>query len=712
MPRRVISRLPALAAGAAFGLALAGCSPDPTDASAPTAGFGESDLSQLARLEATTQHAEAVRAIKRVQRAWAQYLGAGRFADAAALFGRNAAVVLPDTVYAGADGIRRYFTERFGVEPGNAGLAFGELNEQLLLSPVVNLDPSGTRAEGRWRLVALEGRFGESARWQGGIFENTYVLEDGAWKIAELRFFPLYAGDYADGWRNLKQETQAEVEPVPFHYDADGAGMPWPPLNAATLPAADPATAAASLSALEARVGRLLDEQAVLNLQNAFGYYIDRMLWTDAAELFAADGTIEIDLHGIYRGRPRVLQALQAMSPSPLPADRSPLRADWSPLRADLINDHLQLQPVVMLAADAQSARIRGTELRMLGQQGGDARWGIAIFENRFRKSGEARWEIESMHVTTRLLTDYDTGWAASALPPPGANAARDSDAPPSVDYAAYPEFYAPPFGFTGREFGLSLDPEAATSPTSAGSAAGAASSAAGATGSVSTAERLGELERRLRQLEAYDGAENVANAYGYYIDEFLWDGMADLFAVNGWKELSYIGTYVGRERVRQSVVSRYGRGGRRANSMTFHQKVQPVITVADDGMSAKIRTRLFQLNSSTQAPGSFISGIYENQIVNEDGIWKILGMDLDYQWTANYTPGWHRVEAGASQRFAPAPGSLSGDDAPDLPLRGVSFAPYPDAPLDMAFHYANPVSGRAPPLLLDDAVYAELAAP
>jgi len=44
-------------------------------------------------------------------------------------------------------------------------------------------------------------------------------------------------------------------------------------------------------------------------------------------------------------------------------------------------------------------------------------------------------------------------------------------------------------------------------------------------------------------------------------IDDFAWDNTADLFSVNGWKELSYIGAYVGRERVRASMKMRYTNG-------------------------------------------------------------------------------------------------------------------------------------------------------
>jgi len=674
MQRPAASKLTTAAACLLLALA-AGCSPEQPDATAASATPPALDAgSRLAALEARVAQAEAIRSIKRVQRAYAQFLGAGRFDDAAALFSRTGNVILPDTLYAGDAGIRRFFADRFGATAGRQGLAPGQLNEQLILSPVVNLDADGTSAHGRWRLVALAGDYGNSADWEGGIFENTYVLEDDSWKIATIEYYPIYAGPYASGWRNIRDEAPEDVEPIAFHYDADGAGVPAPPVRVTAAVAE--ADLPSRLGALEARVARLADEDALISLQNAYGYYVDRMLWADAADLFTDDGTIELGLAGIYRGRARILEALRQFGPSPLPADR--------------INDHLQLQPVVRLAADGSSARIRGTELQMLGRHGGEAAWGIAIYDNTFERQSDGRWAIASMHVYTRMHSDYEAGWAEDAQPPAAPSTGLPPDAPPSVDYAAYPDFFAPPFAFSGADVG-SVRSELPT-----GRAPGA------------TADRLDELERRVRQLNAYDGAENVANAYGYYIDEFLWDGMADLFAVDGWKELSYIGTYVGRERVRQSVVSRYGRGGRRANSMTFHQKVQPVITVGEDGTSAKIRTRLFQLNSSTASAGSYNAGIYENEIVLEDGVWKILAMDLDYQWTANYATGWHRVEAGTNTRNAPAQGSLTGEDAPDRPLRGVIYAPYPDAPVDMAFHYTNPVSGRAPPLLLDASVYLD----
>ena len=149
-------------------------------------------------------------------------------------------------------------------------------------------------------------------------------------------------------------------------------------------------------------------------------------------------------------------------------------------------------------------------------------------------------------------------------------------------------------------------------------------------------------------------------------------------------------------------MVIRYGRNGRTTANMQFHQKTQPYVTVAADGQSARIRLRLWQFGSSPTAPGSWISGIYENQVILENGVFKIQGMDLDYVWLANYKGGWGGIAEGWSRTFAPRPGAPDpfANFPPDAPLRGNVFPPFPKiTPMD--FHYVNPVSGRRPEILL-----------
>jgi hypothetical protein len=407
-------------------------------------------------------------------------------------------------------------------------------------------------------------------------------------------------------------------------------------------PARRSGSPAATLQSLDADADILLAASAAQNLQAAYGFYTDRKMWDDVADLFTQDGSLAIGGQTL-RGRQAIRASLGEAG-----------------LRQGELNDHAQLVPVVTVAADGRSAQVRGIELAMLGQHGGESFWQVSITDGRFVKEGDV-WTIAEMRVTPRMRADYTKGWAGD-LPPIAGDAAYPKARGPKPDFK--PALAPPPAGKSGE-----------------------------------TASDVGSVRAKLARALAHDGGENVSDAYGYYIDEFLWDETADLFAVNGWKELSYIGTYIGRERIRASLFARYGRNGRSPANIQLHQKTQPYVTPSADGGRANIRLRLFQMSSSGQTPPSYIAGIYENEVVLEDGVFKIAGMDLDYVWLANYAGGWAGIVAGSSSRYAPKPGAMDAVP-PDGPLRGVTFAPYPDiAP--MGFHFRNPVSGREPAVFL-----------
>jgi hypothetical protein len=177
----------------------------------------------------------------------------------------------------------------------------------------------------------------------------------------------------------------------------------------------------------------------------------------------------------------------------------------------------------------------------------------------------------------------------------------------------------------------------------------------------------------------AYDASENIASAYGYYLDEIMWDETADLFARDAKRALSSIGVDVGRERIRQSLKKRYP-GKRSYDYLLVHQLIQPVIHVAPDGQSAKMRVRLFQLGGPSGGSGFWIAGVYETKTVVEDGVWKFNAMDLDYTWAADYRGGWVHIPQNA---------------------KGIVATPFPKI-MDLPFHYKNPVTGRKPPVLIE----------
>src|SRR5690606_30918947 len=121
---------------------------------------------------------------------------------------------------------------------------------------------------------------------------------------------------------------------------------------------------------------------------------------------------------------------------------------------------------------------------------------------------------------------------------------------------------------------------------------------------------------------------------------------------------------------------------------------------------SASIRTRLFQpMSSRTRALG-FAGGMYHDQAVLEDGIWRLWSVAIDehYFTSAGYDGGWSKVEP-ADPAALQRQGSVTGEDyPPDIPLTelgireagfrggtGTTLA-WPSI-LPMWFHYKNPVS-------------------
>ena len=627
---------------------------------------------RIDRLEALTQRVEAVSAIKRLQHAYGHYSELGLWHDFADLFADTGIGHYTQGAL-DREGIRKLFLNEVG--GGRLGLADGRIYPHISMQPVVTLAPDGQSGKGRWHIMAMLGGYQGNASWAGGVYENEYVLERGVWKIKEVRYLAQYSGRYdAPGWT-------VTTTPTPFHFEAARVGKPIVEVSDPARTSAPPALATLGkrMADLAARSQRLSDEIEVTNLQHAYGYYVDRKMWDDVADLFAADGTMEIGVQGVYAGRAGIRRGLNGFGPAGLAEGE--------------INDHVHLQTIVSVMPGGRTAYARGTDLGMIGSTGGKALWTQSIYENEFVKQ-DGVWKFKALHVYPRFIVDAEQGWAKDAQPAPGPSRQFPPDRPPTESYEIYPRFHIAPLHFdhpvTGRPPQYPNGTEARVGrarPT-------ALTPATIATNVRALEAMLTAAERSVQRSKAYHAAENLATAYGYYIDEFAWDETADIFSRDGWKELSYVGTYVGRERIRQSLKVRYP-NPKPANFLTLHQVVQPVIHVSADAQSAKIRGRLFQMGGPSGGEGSWISGIYENSAVDEDGTWKLSGMDLDYIWTAPARGGWVRVTAPPA-----APQVTMKEFPPDRPLRGSIAAPFPKVH-SVPFHYRNPVSGRVPPVLL-----------
>jgi protein tyrosine phosphatase (PTP) superfamily phosphohydrolase (DUF442 family) len=387
-------------------------------------------------------------------------------------------------------------------------------------------------------------------------------------------------------------------------------------------------------------------------------------MWDDVADLFANDATMEIGLQGVYAGKASIRRALNQFGPKGL--------------REGELNDRLQIQTIVHVAPDGRTAKARGIELSMTGVNGVGGEWGESIFENEYVKR-KGVWQFKSMHCYLRMLTDYDKGWAKDAKPASGPSKEFPPDRPSTEKYEIFPKFSIVPFHFVNPVTNAS--PQYPKGIKDVGypiglKAAGNVSPAAKTIAELT--KRIAEAERLLRSAEAYDASENIASAYGYYLDEFMWDETADLFARDARRDFASISIETSRESIRQSLKSRYP-GKKSSDYVLVHQLIQPVIHVARDGQSANMRVRLFQLAGPSGGNGSWIAGIYECKTGIEEGIWKFTAMDLDYSWTADYKGGWAHISEKS---------------------KGAIAAPFPKI-VDLPFHYNNPVTGRKPPVLL-----------
>ena len=187
----------------------------------------------------------------------------------------------------------------------------------------------------------------------------------------------------------------------------------------------------AQLAALTERVQSTEDYVALINLEDAYGYYVDKGQWDQVADLFAKDATLEIGRRGVYVGQDRVRQYLHR-----LPT-----------LQYGLVFNHMQLQPVITVGADGKSAKARWRAVIQVGQLHKSAQWGEGTYENEYVKE-DGVWKFKKLHAYFTYYIDYYKGWDKGGDPPPAPIKDFPPDRPPTEVYGTYPDVYIPPYHY------------------------------------------------------------------------------------------------------------------------------------------------------------------------------------------------------------------------------------------------------------------------
>ena len=199
---------------------------------------------------------------------------------------------------------------------------------------------------------------------------------------------------------------------------------------------------------------------------------------------------------------------------------------------------------------------------------------------------------------------------------------------------------------------------------------------------------RIEALERRKQRLEDANAIKRLQRAYGYYVDHGLWDEVADLFAEDGSIEIGLDGVYAGKERVREYL---YALGGGKAGlaegELGEHMQLMPVVTIAEDGRTAKARWRGLLMLGRLDEGAFWGEGPYENEYVKEDGVWKIQKLHWFQSFVVPYEGGWARNEDANGAKY------VSDTLPPDAPP-SVAYDTWPATFLP-PFHFENPVTGE-----------------
>lgn len=200
------------------------------------------------------------------------------------------------------------------------------------------------------------------------------------------------------------------------------------------------ASARQRLADIDSRATRIDDINDIENLQRAFGYYYDKMLWEHVVDLFADDGTLEIGWSGVYVGREHIREYLYSLSDGV-----------EGPIEGELFN-HLQLQPIITVNDDGRTAsgRWRAWILSGTSGSGSGGNWGEGPYENTYVKD-DGVWKIQSLHWYGTFYVPYEGGWLnadPAALEEFTTGRGVTPDRPPSEAYAPFPAVHVPPFHF------------------------------------------------------------------------------------------------------------------------------------------------------------------------------------------------------------------------------------------------------------------------
>jgi len=172
---------------------------------------------RIEKLEHELAIQQDVHQIRRVQYTYGYFIDKSQYNEVVDLFAEDGEVWFKGGIFRGKAGVRRLYVEDFRTQftEGHNGPRYGWLLDHPQMQMVIDVAPDRNTAKARGRSMMQAGlhhtaKGRQRAWWEGGIYENDYLREDGVWKIKALRYFPFWHGSFAEGW----QKTPIDFVPM------------------------------------------------------------------------------------------------------------------------------------------------------------------------------------------------------------------------------------------------------------------------------------------------------------------------------------------------------------------------------------------------------------------------------------------------------------------------------------------------------------------
>lgn len=192
-----------------------------------------------------------------------------------------------------------------------------------------------------------------------------------------------------------------------------GLAMIFVSCSASSALAKDDVSTIASLQkrvdALETRYRHLEDKAEIERLQRIYGYYVERGMLDEVADLFSTSSQVEFEMGGrVMMGRAAIRKFFNSATPFGVMTPGAKPK--------DYLHVTAPIAGVVDVGEDGRTAKGRWYALMFLNNagMGGGAVQGLGIYENDYVKE-DGKWKISRLNFDDLFLSAYDEkGWINS----------------------------------------------------------------------------------------------------------------------------------------------------------------------------------------------------------------------------------------------------------------------------------------------------------